>query len=127
MEKRNEGRSNVDIMQNQFTAYVQNALRNNRNKYRNDIRKKAMMQLSELYDATEMVNDDVLTFEETEVLFETLKKIQERERKIVYLRAVKEKSFGEIAAELGMKYSNVSMVYYRAIEKLRRLLIYDEL
>lgn len=73
-------------------------------------------------DSKASEDDFVLVIAENDALHTALRQIKERERLVVTLRAVKEKSFQEIAVTLGMKYSSVTMIYYRAIDKLRIIL-----
>lgn len=57
-----------------------------------------------------------------EIVRMALNKIKERERYILLARVIDEKSFTEIADELGMEYKTVTSAYYRVIVKLRKLL-----
>ena len=122
MVSRNNGIGENEILQNQFTAYVKRAIHNRRLRYltvtarRNCFEQE--MPLAELFAAgTEDMVTDVL---EHEMLRLALGKIRELERIIVLGRAVNEKSFDELASELGMTYRAVSSMYYRAMKKLRR-------
>ncbi len=111
-----------DDVRNRFTAYVQTALRNRRARYLSGDKSRVQIESSELLDAYIFSEKACFSVAEREILLSALDKIQERERKIVYLRAVQEKSFVEIATALGMKYSSVTMVYYRALGKLKNLI-----
>ena len=126
MNRRNEGITESDILQNQFTAYVQTALKHCKSQY---LAKQSMIashEVSSLDDTEESENDFVITIAENDALHIALQHIKERERLVVTLRAVEEKSFQEIAITLGMKYSSVVMIYYRALDKLRIILREDE-
>ena len=126
MNRRNEGITESDILQNQFTAYVQTALKHCKSQY---LAKQSMIashEVSSLDDTEESENDFVITIAENDALHIALQHIKERERLVVTLRAVEEKSFQEIAITLGMKYSSVVMIYYRALDKLRIILWEDE-
>ncbi len=114
-----------DDVQNRFTAYVQTALRNRRNRY---LKNKGERLKRETFDLPDDLTspDEYLNLVERESLLYALRKIQEREQQIVYLRAVEEHSFADIADALDMKISSVSMVYYRALHKLKLLLQEDE-
>ena len=117
MNRRNEGITESDILQNQFTAYVQTALKHCKSQY---LAKESMIashEVSSLDDTEASENDALHT---------ALQHIKERERLVVTLRAVEEKSFQEIAIILGMKYSSITMIYYRALDKLRIILREDE-
>ena len=126
MNRRNEGITESDILQNQFTAYVQTALKHCKSQY---LAKESMIashEVSSLDDTEASDNDFVITIAENDALHTALQHIKERERLVVTLRAVEEKSFQEIAITLGMKYSSVTMIYYRALDKLRIILREDE-
>ncbi len=115
-----------DDVRNRFTAYVQTALRNRKARYLSGDKSRVQMESSELPGDFIISEEACFSVAETEILLSALEKIQERERKIVYQRAVQEKSFVEIATALEMKYSSVTMVYYRALRKLRSLMQEDE-
>ena len=126
MNRRNEGITESDILQNQFTAYVQTALKHCKSQY---LAKQSMIashEVSSLDDTEASENDFVIAIAENDALHTALQHIKERERLVVTLRAVEEKSFQEIAITLGMKYSSVVMIYYRALDKLRIILREDE-
>ena len=126
MNRRNEGITESDILQNQFTAYVQTALKHCKSQY---LVKQSMIsshEVSSLDDTEASENDFVIAIAENDALHTALQHIKERERVVVTLRAVEEKSFQEIAITLGMKYSSVTMIYYRALDKLRIILREDE-
>lgn len=126
MNRRNEGITESDILQNQFTAYVQTALQHCRNQYLAKQSNIARHEVSSL-DGSEVLEDDfVLLIAENDALHTALQQIREKERLVVTLRAVEEKSFQEIAVTLGMKYSSVTMIYYRALDKLKIILREDE-
>ena len=59
---------------------------------------------------------------ECEALYQALRTIKERERYVLLARVIDDKSFSEIAAELGLSYKGAAAIYYRALDKLRRLL-----
>ena len=126
MNRRNEGITESDILQNQFTAYVQTALKHCKSQY---LVKQSMIsshEVSSLDDTEASENDFVIAIAENDALHTALQHIKDRERVVVTLRAVEEKSFQEIAITLGMKYSSVTMIYYRALDKLRIILREDE-
>ena len=126
MNRRNEGITESDILQNQFTAYVQTALKHCKSQY---LAKQSMIsshEVSSLDDTEVSENDFVIAIAENDALHTALQHIKERERVVVTLRAVEEKSFQEIAITLGMKYSSVTMIYYRALDKLRIIMQEDE-
>lgn len=126
MNRRNEGIAESDILQNQFTAYVQTALQHCKSQYLAKQSTIASHEVSSMDDGEASEDDFVLVIAENDALRVALGYINERERLVVTLRAVEEKSFQEIAVTLGMKYSSVTMIYYRALDKLRIILREDE-
>lgn len=126
MNRRNEGVTESDILQNQFTAYVQTALQHCKSQYLAKQSTIASHEIPYLEDSEASEDDFVFVITENDALNSALKCVNERERIVVTLRAVEEKSFQEIAVSLGMKYSSVTMIYYRTLDKLRIILREDE-
>ena len=62
----------------------------------------------------ELCDNDALAY--------ALKKLDERERYVLFARVLEEKSFEEIADKLGLKYKGVAAIYYRTTAKLRNIL-----
>ncbi|MEY8402850.1 sigma factor-like helix-turn-helix DNA-binding protein [Oscillospiraceae bacterium 44-34] len=54
------------------------------------------------------------------MLTQALGQISDRERCIFFARALKKRSFEDLAAELGMGYKGVTTAYYRAVQKLKK-------
>ena len=59
-------------------------------------------------------------------LYAALHSIKEKGRRVFLARVLDEKSFDEIAEELGLSYKGAAAIYYRTITKLRKLLGGDE-
>jgi len=55
-------------------------------------------------------------------LWEAVRKLDERSRLAVYLRAIEDRPFSEVARLVGASESAAKMSYYRAMERLRALL-----
>ena len=128
MYKRNDGLIGVHILQNQFTAYLSNAVHNGRIDY---LRGKDKPQRNEitLEDMDYLIaeeKDFLLRFAECEVLRQVLQEIKEQERYILLARVIDEKGFAQIADEVGLSYKGTAAVYYRTLEKLRKLLRGEE-
>lgn len=128
MYKRNDGTEQTNALQNQFTAYITTSMHRGRLLY---LRRKAQMYQREtaleefhliLLDETDRLEQ----LEVNQVIVSALKSIKEKERKIFLARVIEEKSFAEIAAEMNMGYKGAAAVYYRTIEKLRRMLGGDD-
>lgn len=126
MNRRNEGITESDILQNQFTAYLQVALQHCKSQYLDKLNTRLEHE-SEFQEERESVSDDFsITIADNAVLSSAMRQIQERERIVVTLRAVEGRNFQDIAVQLGMKYSTVTMVYYRTLDKLRIILREDD-
>ncbi len=135
MRRQNDGQSADDILQNQFTAYLVTAVKRRKALY---IRKKAQRQQIESpfelhdFDAALQVDTDLLTglalLEQIEnpMLHLALMQARERERYIFLTRILEERSFSELAEELGISYKATTHSYYRFIERIRKMMGGDE-
>lgn len=121
MLPRNNGITENEILQNQFTAYVSRAIRNRRLRYimsqdRKNSKELLYSQFQEFLAAEE---DQIGELLEYELLRQALRQIKDKERAIVLARVVEEKSFGEIALEMDMSYKAVTNMYYRIMQRLK--------
>lgn len=135
MRKQNDGKSADDILQNQFTAYLVTAVKRRKALY---IRKKAQRQQAESplelhdFDMSLQADADLLTglalLEQIEnpMLHLALMQARERERYIFLTRILEERSFSELAEELGISYKATTHSYYRFIERIRKMMGGDE-
>ena len=57
---------------------------------------------------------------QNEKLFWSLSTLTERERYVLFNRALDERSLEELAVELGLSYKGVAAIYYRAIQKIKK-------
>ena len=130
MRKQNDGKSADDILQNQFTAYLVTAVKRRKALY---IRKKIQQQAEsplELcdFDMSLQADTDLLTgfslLEQIEnpMLHLALIQARERERYIFLTRILEERSFSELAEELGISYKATTHSYYRFIERIRKMM-----
>ena len=130
MRKQNDGKSADDILQNQFTAYLVTAIKRRKALY---IRKKIQQQAEsplELcdFDMSLQGDTDLLTgfslLEQIEnpMLHLALIQARERERYIFLTRILEERSFSELAEELGISYKATTHSYYRFIERIRKMM-----
>lgn len=121
MLPRNNGITENEILQNQFTAYVSRAVRNRRLRYimNRDCKNSKELLFSQLQDFVSVEDDPISELLEYEVLKGALRQIREKERAIILARVVEEKSFGEIAKEMDMTYKAVTNMYYRIMKRLK--------
>ena len=122
---RNNGTTEQEKLQNEFTAFIVTAMNRERIAYL----KKASRRRSHVYimsdEDLELVPDESdFTIElcENDALACALKELDERERYVLFARVLEEKSFEEIADNLGLKYKGVAAIYYRTTAKLRNIL-----
>lgn len=129
-------RGDGSLLQNQFTSYLVTAVRRRKNEI---IKSQMRRNGREMYvDIQEYLNDlkapevpmeDLISDEptsfqdmyfENEKLERALRKLTERDRYVLFARAMAERSFEDLAAELGLSYKGIAAVYARAIKKLKK-------
>ena len=124
MHYRNDGSDEINAVQNQFTAYLTTAIRNARTQYiRNKVRR---LQIELTIDEIEYLGipaeNQMEKLTDAEDLLAALQIIRKKERYVLIARVIDEKGFEEIAKELGMTYKGAAAIYYRTLEKLKRML-----
>lgn len=128
MWKRNDGKNEVDILQNRFTRYLVTAVKRQKVSYirnkRHLMGREVDLELNE-NEATYQVTPDMLQTLpllqqlEDQGLQLAMRKMKERERYVFLERVLADRSFAELAAELGMGYKGVATTYYRAVKRIR--------
>ena len=131
MWQKNNGKSETEIIQNQFTAYLATAVQHRRNDYLQQMdRRQQIESLTEDFmfmpecsiEQDMLLGLPVLMQLEDSALLHALRELSERERYIFLARAVDGKSFEMLAEETGMGYKGVASVYYRTVQKIKRKL-----
>ena len=128
MYQRNDGLTEDHRLQNQFTAYLRSALHNGRIDYLRGKDKPQRIEIM-LEDMDYLMADEkdfLLQLAEHEALRQALQEIKKQERYILLARVIDEKGFAQIADEVGLSYKGTAAVYYRTLEKLRKLLRGEE-
>lgn len=129
MWQKNNGKSETEIIQNQFTAYLATAVLRRRNDYIQQIdRRQQIESLTENFlfmpecsiEQDMLLGLPVLMQIEDSTLLQALKELSERERYIFLERALDGKSFEMLAEEMELTYKGVAAVYYRAIQKIKK-------
>ena len=129
MWQKNNGKSETEIIQNQFTAYLATAVQHRRNDYLQQMdRRQQIESLTEDFmfmpecsiEQDMLLGLPVLMQLEDSALLHALRELSERERYIFLARAVDGKSFEMLAEETGMGYKGVAAVYYRTVQKIKR-------
>ncbi len=129
MWQKNNGKSETEILQNQFTAYLATAVQRRRNDYIQQMNRR--QQTETLTDEFPFMPEcsieqdmllglPVLMQIGDSVLFQALKELSERERYIFLERTLAGKSFEMLAQETGLAYKGVSAVYYRTVQKIKK-------
>lgn len=129
MQYRNSGTSEEHVIQNRFTTYLLVALRR---------RKSAVLShrdshqqheqpiessdnvFASAYDMEDAVCRALDLQTEYAALMRLLEKLQERDRLIFLSRALKERSFAELADEFHIGYKGVAAIYYRTIQRIKK-------
>lgn len=116
-------------MQNRFTAYLLTAVQREKTAY---LRKKWRQEENEIL--TDFLDNPTLKvvmpnmlenlplqmqLEDIELL-RILEQLSKRDRYILLTKILEDRSLGDLAAELGMRYSSVASAYERAIQKIRK-------
>jgi len=125
MKKRNNGYTEQEILQNEFTAFITTSVRRERIAFLKGEARRARRTYDMADEEIAFIPDPsnfVLDLCETDELTCALKTISERERYVLFARVLEEKNFEEIAAKLGLKYKGVAAIYHRTIAKLRNSL-----
>lgn len=129
MWERNDGKSESNILQNQFTAYLVTAIRRSKIQY---LRAKAKLHQYELslelddYRREFQTEPDLLdqlpllAQLEDRRLQSALEQVKERDLYILFSRVLEERSFVELADELGIGYKAVTAIYYRLVNKIKK-------
>lgn len=116
-------------LQNRFTAYLLTAVQREKTAY---LRKKWRQEENEIL--TDFLDNPTLKvvmpnmlenlplqmqLEDIELL-RILEQLSKRDRYILLTKILEDRSLGDLAAELGMRYSSVASAYERAIQKIRK-------
>lgn len=128
------------ILQNEFTAYLQTAIRRVKVRY---VSKKQQLEATEIPKSTLLKGDVPGSSEDVALFFmsknvaalwdedaidrgiyiaEMLDQLTDRDRAILKRKIVDDSTFLEIAEAIGMDVNTVKTAYYRALKKLRALL-----
>ena len=124
MYKKNDGISENDKLQNRFSSYVSMSIHRERMLYIK--RKVRRLEFEVVLDEIHLGIADSTNFSDTfcdnDNLTYALEKLSAKERHIFLTHILDEKSFIQIADEMGMKWKSVATVYYRAVTKLKEIL-----
>lgn len=129
MWERNDGKSESNILQNQFTAYLLTAVRRCRIQYLRAKARQYQYELSlELDDYRMQMRTEPDLLERLPVIAQledhrlqsTLEQVKECDLYILFARALEGRSFVELSEELGIGYKAVAAIYYRMVAKIKK-------
>ncbi len=129
MWMKNCGKTEEEVLQNRFTAYIASAVQRRRRDYMIQLAKnQEMMALIEEIqpDMTVQVEEAALTDLpllmriQNDRLLLALRALSERERYVLLNYALGDKDLIVLAGELQMTYKGVAAIYYRTLKKVRR-------
>ena len=121
----NDGSQEDHAVQNRFTAYLKASVNHHRTRYIQQQRQQQRQEttLSEP-DTLPAVMEFALS---DELLRGALLQLREQEQQIVLEHTLQDKPLKQLALELGIPYPTVCAMYQRALAKLRKELLRDEL
>ena len=128
---RNAGKDPDDVLQNRFTAYLLTAVQRKKTEYVNRKNNQAHLRILEEcitiesgFDLEqEALKDIPLQFKlQNDDLLHAITQLSDRERYVFFKRTVDEENYTEIARALGMSYKSVAAVFYRTLDKLRKIM-----
>ena len=133
MNFRNNGQGESNILQNQFTRYLKTAIQRRKIDL---FRARSKVYDHECFDDSwqdipGLITEDIYFNSagqcDTIGLEQALCQIGKRDRYIFYAHVLDERTFTELAAELGLTYKGVTAAYYRVIYTIREMLRGDGL
>ena len=133
---RNAGKDPDDVLQNRFTAYLLTAVQRKKTEYVNRMNNQAHLRILEECIAIdsgfdleqEALKDIPLQLKlQNDDLLHAITQLSDRERYVFFKRTVDEENYTEIARVLGMSYKSVAAVFYRTLDKLRKIMKGDRL
>lgn len=123
MHKANDN-SEINSLQNQFTAYLSKSIKRRRIQYLISMNKVYIYEtdIDSYQHYITIQTDYIQHINDSDILERALKIIKEKERYILLAHVIEGKTFAEIAMELHMGYKGVAAAYYRVLEKLRKII-----
>lgn len=124
----NDGTSESNVLQDQFTAYLVTVVHRKRIQYlqakSRRLRNEILLNIQE--NREEFQSEPDITFQlpllerpESNELRYALEQLKERDFRILTMKILDEHSFQEISDETGIGYKTITSIYYRIIQKLR--------
>lgn len=125
MGHKNDGQGENNALQNQFTAYLQTALKREKRDYMDKQLRVNSREVPVDFQVAQFSDDSVkiagrAPTAEGDALMQALSRLTTRERYILFERILNERSYEDLATPLGLRRSGVSAAYRRIILKLRK-------
>lgn len=126
MLPRNNGKGEVNVLQNQFTAYLLTAIHRKKDavlrKRRRVSRYEESVDFQSIPPEDQMVYVQKFPLEEAfenAALEMVLEQLSPRDRYIFLARVLDKRSYEELGEEFGLGYQGAAAVYHRVIKKIR--------
>lgn len=127
MDYRNDGISESNILQNEFTSYLMICLQGRKRRYYKQKQKYACELPLNGYEEklsidsieNSMGHMPVLQQIEDEGLFQLLLHSTEKELKVLLMRILDERTFVDIAQELNLNQNTAKTIYSRLMKKIK--------
>ncbi len=129
MWERNDGKGESNILQNQFTVYLNRAIDRKIRQYEN-----SQIRLQQYEIPLEMQDHSKIFLTEPDMILDLplidqlgniklqqlLKQAKKRDLYIFLAKTLEDRSFVEIADKLSISYNTVTSVYYRMVQRLKK-------
>ncbi len=125
MYKKNNGSTELEILQNRFTAFITTSVHREKIAYLKAQSRRTKNECDMEDEHFQLIpdkSDFVAALSDSDMLSRALASISDKERHVLLSRVLMDKEFEDIANELGLKYKGVAAIYYRTIAKLREIL-----
>ena len=119
---KNNGKGEANVLQNKFTRFLLTTIDRDKAVYLDKQSKRKVRELLTTQGDSNSLFELEPRIWERLILGEALDEISKRDRYIFLSRVLEEKSYDDLANELGLSYKGVAAAYYRALQKLRRAL-----
>lgn len=129
MNYRNDGRGEIDSLQNRFTAYLRTAVERYTKHYLDQLHTlwaqepshDFQEQLLERAEEPDMLAGlSLMDTTENTALLHALQSLTPRDLEVVLDMVFYDKRPADLAGKLGLSYHGAMAVYYRALKKLRK-------
>lgn len=129
MNYRNDGRGEINSLQNRFTAYLRTAAERYRKNYLDRLHTLLAQEpshdfqeqpLESAEDPDMLAGLSLMDITENEALLHALQRLTPRDLEVVLDMVFYDKRPAELARKLGLSYHGAMAVYYRALKKLRK-------